>query len=291
MPFAKANKLSRLARLPKRAKTTFEVLRTPGALVLDWAIGGSVETNWGDKLNPYMARKLVESRLVHRSEILPHFGMPVHYWIGSHLGKACADSRSVVWGAGFIDSNTPITGTPHTICAVRGWKSDARLREAGIATPGTVGDAALLLPQFYTPRYDLPRVQLGIIPHYTEWDEPFFQDARNWDDVRIIDITGAIEDVVEQIVSCDRIASSSLHGIICSDAYGVPAIWLRVSGKPVGDGFKFLDYLSSVGRKEEGPLPVDANTPRTLIEDTFQDYTIDIDIDALWAACPASTRI
>lgn len=155
-----------------------------------------------------------------------------------------------------------------------------------VSQPPVVGNAALLLPRLYTSKRCLKRRSLRVIPHCYEWDEPFFVAAREWEDSRVIDITGGIEEVIEEIVSCDRIISSSLHGIICADAYGVPALWLHASDKPVGDGFKFRDYFTSVDRPDREPIPVDASTARNSLEDRFFDYKIGIDLDALWRACP-----
>lgn len=281
--------IERIIAAPRKLATTSRLWRGENALVLRWATEGVVARNWGDKLNPYMAEKITGKTVIHRSDIYPFPARPVHYWIGSHLATACGDPNAVIWGAGFISADVPIKGRPREIHAVRGWLSNERLKNAGLPAPGVVGDVALLLPRLYAPKRDLERRSLGIIPHCFEWDEAFFVAARDWDDVHVIDICGDIEHVVERIVSCDRIVSSSLHGIICADSYGVPAIWLHASDKPKGDGFKFRDYFSSVGRSDTLPKSVGAKTTRQELMDEFSDYRIDIDLDALWASRPDFT--
>lgn len=251
-----------------------------------WATEGVVAQNWGDKLNPYMAERISGRRVIHRADVYQIPPRPVHYWIGSHLATACSDPNAMVWGAGFISANVPINGRPHEIHAVRGWLSNERLRKEGLPAPDVVGDAALLLPRLYEPKRNLEQRSLGVIPHCYEWEEDFYCRTRDWEDARVINISGGIEDVIEQIVACDRVISSSLHGIICADAYGVPAIWLHASNKPKGDGFKFRDYFSSVGRSDCEPIIVDANTERSELEDRFHSYRVEIDLNALWAACP-----
>jgi pyruvyltransferase len=52
--------------------------------------------------------------------------------------------------------------------------------------------------------------------------------------------------VIDDIASCDAIASSSLHGVITANAYGIPAAWLEFSSKIGGDGMKYIDYFQSV---------------------------------------------
>lgn len=64
----------------------------------------------------------------------------------------------------------------------------------------------------------------------------------------IIDPTQYWKVVIDQIYSCQSILSSSLHGLICADAYNIPNLWLK---QKLNEGdFKFLDYFASQGREE-----------------------------------------
>ena len=56
------------------------------------------------------------------------------------------------------------------------------------------------------------------------------------------------------ICSCEKILSSSLHGLIVSDAYQIPNCWIELTGKISGGHFKYYDYASSVNRKFVAPL-------------------------------------
>ncbi|MBC7078133.1 MAG: hypothetical protein H5T92_07505, partial [Synergistales bacterium] len=179
---------NRLRAMPRKLQTTSRLWRQKDALVLRWATEGVVAQNWGDKLNPYMAERISGCQVFHRADIYPVPPRPIHYWIGSHLATACSDPHAVVWGAGFISADVPITGRPHDIRAVRGWLSNERLRQEGLPAPDVVGDVALLLPSLYTPKRNRERCSLGVIPHCYEWDEPFFRAARSWEDAKVIDI-------------------------------------------------------------------------------------------------------
>ena len=53
--------------------------------------------------------------------------------------------------------------------------------------------------------------------------------------------------VINNICSCKCIISSSLHGLICSDAYNVPNVWLDEYKLDEGT-FKFEDYFLSQNR-------------------------------------------
>ena len=71
----------------------------------------------------------------------------------------------------------------------------------------------------------------------------FRDDGRS---VIIIDVLAPIEEVVDRIVSCDLIASSSLHGLVVAQGYGVQLGWVEFSGRLKGDGVKFADYFAAV---------------------------------------------
>lgn len=62
---------------------------------------------------------------------------------------------------------------------------------------------------------------------------------------------------IDQILSCEMILSSSLHGIIVADAYGVPNLWCKFTDyEAPGKGFKFKDYYLSVGKSIKNPVHI-----------------------------------
>lgn len=77
------------------------------------------------------------------------------------------------------------------------------------------------------------------------------QDVREkYSDAHIISMnTDDYKSVINQIASSKLIISSSLHGVILADAYGVPSVWYRGLDKVID--FKYLDYYASTGRKPE----------------------------------------
>jgi len=83
-----------------------------------------------------------------------------------------------------------------------------------------------------------------------------------------------------------KIASSSLHGVIAADAYGIPSTWIKFSDNVTGSGFKFFDYFKSVGRTDEGPLVIQEDSSIDEILDTYYHYKLNLDLKELWDVCP-----
>lgn len=93
--------------------------------------------------------------------------------------------------------------------------------------------------------------------------------------------------VIDKICSCEVIASSSLHGIIVSDAYGIPNIWLQSLSWIPGGNIKFLDYFSGVNRDPVDPVILEDGQNLQILLDKASGYIpINYDIIPLLKACP-----
>ncbi|WP_188394027.1 polysaccharide pyruvyl transferase family protein [Mesorhizobium sp. SARCC-RB16n] len=157
-----------------------------------------------------------------------------------------ADENSIIWGSGFISENVILPVNPKSIAAVRGLLTYDRLRRQGFPCAAVFGDPGVFISDMY-PRSETT-LPLGIVPHYVDADEPFVQRARE-DGAEILDVLSPFDKFIRTLSACERIITSSLHGLIFAHAYGIPAVWVKLSGRVVGDGFKFMDYYSSVGIK------------------------------------------
>lgn len=213
--------------------------------------------NFGDALSGYIVSRLCDSKiklkraalpLVHFAKsiirypnLLPKFFLPFQknlLAVGSVLNMG--NSRSIIWGSGFMNGDDTFFGGK--VCAVRGELSERKIMIAGGSACGVYGDPALLLPLIYNPDVK-KKHKTGIVPHWRETDD----FSTDFHDCHIIDLrTEDAEAVIEDILSCERVLSSSLHGLIVAHAYGIPALWVR-RGYIDTDGFKFMDYFSSVG--------------------------------------------
>ena len=120
------------------------------------------------------------------------------------------------------------------------------------------------------------RYRLGIIPHIDDLHHPVVKEIRekHADEILIIDLALYSEwtNVIDQICSCECILSSSLHGLIVSDAYQVPSCWIELTGKILGGHFKYYDYASSVGREFDKPYPVEKIEDVTYLSDNAESH-------------------
>ncbi len=242
--------------------------------------------NFGDTLNSELIRLITghEPTIVNNSFINPD-NQDIYMAIGSVIGWA--DKNTIIWGTGKMSDTdaTMFKEKPKKILAVRGKLTREELIKRGFKCPKVYGDPALLMPKFYKPRMD-KKYDLSIIPHHID-RELIPALKKQFKKAHIIDITGDIYQVIDEICASERIMSSALHGLICADAYGIPNIWIQLSEKVLGRGFKFRDYFSSVNREDILPLPMNAETKMLTVGQKFKQYNKpEIDLEKLWQVCP-----
>ena len=130
--------------------------------------------------------------------------------------------------------------------AVRGPLTKKYLENKGIYVKTIFGDPALLLPKFYIPiKNNSIQNKIGLIPHKSNYNR--YLDKYDKSLYYLINPMDDWKNVINSICSCKYIVSSSLHGLICSDAYNIPNLWLDEYELEEGD-FKFKDYFQSQNR-------------------------------------------
>lgn len=151
------------------------------------------------------------------------------------------NKKSLIWGSGFMNQNEHITHGGKFL-AVRGKLTNKKIVNDGYEGCNVFGDPALLLPLIIKPSFE-KKYDLAIIPH---WKEYKYFKHKYGERFKILDIrTIDVEYFIKELTSCKYILSSSLHGVILSHAYKIPALWIK-HGYIDTDGFKFYDYFSSV---------------------------------------------
>lgn len=223
--------------------------------------------NYGDLLGCYLVEKISKKEVQFAKPSafsFRNFWEPIYVTIGSILGNVT--TNCVVWGSGIITTNQEVKKA--TFLAVRGPQTRKRLLALGYQVPEVYGDPALLLSDFYHP--EIEKVyDYGIVPHYVDYELVISIVGQN-PKILVIDLmTNDIEKTTNEFLKCKKIISSSLHGVIVSHAYGIPAVWHKFSDKVYGDDVKYRDYFESVElewyRPEEKLDPVN-------FEDLFVKY-------------------
>jgi pyruvyltransferase len=182
--------------------------------------------------------------------------------IGSELHRA--RKGDVIWGQG-IRKTIHRTLRGVKVLAVRGVLAHEYIH--GVKIPDVYGDPALLMPLIYNPETE-KKHKIGIIPH--------FSDKDNHPDGHVIHVSLHWRDFIKEILSCERIISSSLHGIILAEAYGIPAEW-AIFGNTWKWRLKYFDYLTGTGREiqypgELPPIPDLKAVQKRLIKALYSHY-------------------
>lgn len=153
------------------------------------------------------------------------------FGVGSSAEAIPAGYRGYVLGTGAMYAKTRLDLSSAKVLAVRG----ALTAKAAGLSDVLLADLGLLAPDLYGSV--LRDVAVGWMPHYV--------DDRDRDGLRI-DVLADPDEIVARASRCERIVTSSLHGLILADALGIPSMWDPHPGVE-GKGFKFRDYASSFG--------------------------------------------
>jgi len=209
--------------------------------------------NWGDDINVYMMERMTGKKVIPSKMLLFRNLHHQYSCIGSIL-PSYMNSQTVVWGSGCMNFEQMVHKRqyPKKIAAVRGPLTREYLIQHGIECPEIYGDPALLLPRVYKPADKSKKYPLTIIPHHHDWDDiDALMDYiyKYLPDAHIINITNYDQwtDVIDEIVQSEVVFSSSLHGLIVSDAYGVPNMFTEfIYHHPKYD--KYEDYYQSLDK-------------------------------------------
>lgn len=170
------------------------------------------------------------------------------YAIGSILQMGY--QNATVWGSGFAFEPSLMRGLLQLgrkldIRCVRGPKTKETLQRLGFICPEKYGDPAVLLPQIYVPTGMLKTEKYIFIPHFQAEEEA----RKQYGDDHIVSMnTNDYKRVIDRIVASDRVISSSLHGIVLAEAYGIPAVYYQ--DKTSRFAYKYEDWYLSTGRSK-----------------------------------------
>lgn len=255
---------------------------------------GSIQhRNWGDDINFFFLKELFKRNIAVfnysvYSRFLRKIGRGNNYLIIGSTITMLTNEKTIIWGAGAIDPNSPLPHKPQKVLAVRGPLSREYLIKNDVTCPQIYGDPALLLPKVYSPKIG-KKYKLGIIPHYDDYNNQLIDHLKKDKTVLFIKMEGYTNwlDIINQILSCEMIASSSLHGLIVAETYGIPNLWINISGNLIGGHFKFHDFFASIGKEDMHPYQISERTTVNSILEQFHNYKKGlIDLQPLIKAAP-----
>ncbi|MEW6552571.1 MAG: polysaccharide pyruvyl transferase family protein [Campylobacterota bacterium] len=197
--------------------------------------------NFGDYLSKIIVGKIAKENgfenMVNRSNKLLAIGSILHF----------AKSDDIIWGSGINGkiSLEKLTFNNLDIRALRGPLTKNILNKMGIKTPDIFGDPALLMPSLFDNLVYKPvKNKVTIIPNLNEYEEckrlisssfSLISPLRHW------------SFIIDEILTSEIIYTSSLHGLIISEALNVPVKLFKPFGGETM--FKYEDYLEGTGRK------------------------------------------
>ncbi len=268
------------------------------AIVLTGYIGSwgneVIPNNFGDDINYIIVKFLSNNNKViniHSNILFSKKIKALNYaCIGSIVDKFL-NKKTIVWGSGSARGCFVTSEIPDKVLSVRGPLTRKVFLDKGIECPEIYGDPALLLPYIFECKNVKKTYKWGIIPNTVDSDLQNLRLCKEkyGNDVIIIDLQhyNKWEDIVVQINKCEHIFSSSLHGLIVADAYGISNTWIKLSDRIIGGNFKFMDYLASVHRIQNQPLDL---VDKEIVFDTINYKAtyepISIDIEKMIRVCP-----
>ena len=208
-------------------------------------VAWALSANTGDHLTPWLIEKITGVTPFYVDSLSSDFE---HYIVSGSVASA-ASRHSICWGPGIMFGYE----RPHRMArwlAVRGPITRSAILTAGGKCDQVFGDPGILCPRFI--KGEGKKYDLTIIPHYIDqarinigWMETLIRDK-----VHVVNVWDPIDKVCKEIAESENVYSSSLHGCILADAYGVPWKWVKFSNNVGGDDSKFMDFFLSVGRED-----------------------------------------
>jgi hypothetical protein len=164
--------------------------------------------------------------------------------VGSILGHIHSDFSGIIFGSGFIREKDAKTFPKAKIIGLRGELSK---QLAQCNDPVILGDPGLLSLRLISRNIE-KKYRLGIVIHHAEWENRLHNGLfESGSDVLLIDPRRSPLLILREIAQCEHIVSSSLHGLIVADSFGIPNARILLSENLIiGGDFKFNDYYSAL---------------------------------------------
>jgi pyruvyltransferase len=241
-------------------------------------------TNFGDELSLHVVTRLLHNAGLPAPRRCRKPGCPAQRLFA--IGSILHDCRrgDAVWGSGI---NGKISIERYAFAgvdfrAVRGPLTMDMVRKLGGRCPPVFGDPGLLVSHLFpeTRREAATDGKVALMPNL---NDGLLYDSTicNGLEVEIISPNQEWRTVAASIQAASFVVSSSLHGIVLSDAYGIPCRPLRSLFEAA---FKYEDYFLATGRgglrfahsvsqaMDLGPVPA----PQIDLEPLLRAFPLDL---------------
>lgn len=195
-------------------------------------------------------------------ELFKHFGCtPVHAYdsnaqvigAGSLLQGIPEEFNGDIIGTGLIKDDGILNRKDFSGCRIHSVRGELTKKILSLPNSVQTGDLGLIAHNLINGKKYAKKYVIGLIPHYVDKSSAWINAIQEkfGDEYLFIDVENSATHVINEMKHCEVIISSSLHGILCADALGIPNIWCELSKNVVGDGFKFHDYNSSIDYEQK----------------------------------------
>ena len=219
-------------------------------------------SNFGDALGPWMVQRLTGRSVVNGRGASAD--VPTLATAGSIIGHLRRDGVDI-WGSGLqrplrareLEPLRRLHGV--RVHAVRGELTRREIVEkVRWDVPEVYGDPALLMPRLYQPQEAAPsQGRVALVAHRHHVAQFHHQGSG---EIHWVDVRHSVEQVVDEIAASRACLSTSLHGIVIAQAYGVPWVWLQMEQRALRGGrFKFDDFFTGLDRSRVSAVPVGAD--------------------------------
>ena len=241
-------------------------------------------SNFGDILSRYIVEHVTGLRAIQSNRNTAEKKL---FAIGSIIDiREVFSEQNVIWGSGSIKALKYFGGklfpinrflldklfllknmsntSRATVCALRGALTRENLLKFGVDSPAIYGDPAILLPKYVKVDGSKARSgSVGLVVHLSHEKLLEIAEVYSKIDVKVINIrretNNDIESFVQEMANCERIFTSSLHGLIVAQVYDIPCLWFQVKHKRIhsSPNFKFWDYFTGTRQEIVSPIIVE----------------------------------
>ena len=203
------------------------------------------KTNLGDQLAPIIYEWMLKRKGIDSKQKIKK---TVHLMtVGSIITMGRCDA--IIWGSGILNFQSIIQIArkkmfrAYDVRAVRGPLTREIMLSVGYKCPEIYGDPGVLMPLIYKPVLrEETRGKTVVILHFSEKDKQIPEGC-----VKLNIQTSDYQSFLDSLVSAEKVISSSLHGIILAESYGIPAVF--VSSGIENEMLKFYDWYYSTKRQ------------------------------------------